>query len=74
MEHDREPERRYAYVVTDSSYGDYHIITIFSTQDDADAYVDRFNQSLRAGCGDLARVERWEIDAPRMIILARSSD
>jgi len=45
------------YIVTVGSYSEYHIEAIFSTEELADGYVDRWGKHYGAS------VEEWDLDA-----------
>lgn len=46
------------YVVTDGSYSDYHIVSIFSTKEKADIHAALLNSSNYQE----ANVEEWDVD------------
>lgn len=47
------------YVVTEGSYSDYHIVAIFSDENNADIYAALLNSTPRR---DGAEVAEWDID------------
>jgi hypothetical protein len=44
------------YIITAGDYSDYHIVTVFSTKELAEAYIERW------GKGYDARIEEWNVD------------
>ena len=54
-------ESKKVYIVTSGEYSSYGIITVFSNEADAEAYVERHNRA--AGRWDRASVEEWDLDA-----------
>ena len=48
-----------AYVVTQGAYSDYHIVGVFTTEEDAKIYADRINAATPYADAD---IEEYELD------------
>jgi len=58
-----------AFVVTEGSYSDYHIVRVYLDRDEAQAFVDAYNGTLERRwkfVSDEYTLEEWTIGAPRV--------